>query len=271
MATTLRACVRCGACACLVIVGFCFSKPAAFPAVSAPDERWSCQSAATYSMFEGYVHIIPAFPDLPDPRSLPLIPNILLRHSRKRHHGTTGRTGDRVIGHLQSRYVSIVWNTNILFVLALCFYRLRPRNRGYGLAPPPPPGKQNYFPWRPLLVLSQVARTAVGVCHPAHHPRAGGNVPAELEGVPISALAAFLVPGDRGDCGRVMIAAGWSDGRWAVAACYENCASAGYQVGVRNTWKACTPGDLVVGHTSGMGAVLHFVHQARKGRGGGGC
>lgn len=123
-----------------------------------------------------------------------------------------------------------------------------------------------------MLVLSQISRSIVNVRRPARRPRAGGNVPAEVEGVPISALAAFSVPGDRGCCGRVMVAAGWSDGRWAVAPCYDEYhASCGCPTGgVRNTWKACAPGDMVVGNTSGMGAVLHIVHQVRKGGGRGG-
>ncbi|CAN0102174.1 unnamed protein product, partial [Laminaria digitata] len=59
------------------------------------------------------------------------------------------------------------------------------------------------------------------VRRPAQWPGEGGGVPSEREGVPISSLAAFLVRG--GGCGSCvsMVAAGWVDGRWAVAACFD--------------------------------------------------
>lgn len=96
----------------------------------------------------------------------------------------------------------------------------------------------------------------------ARWPRVLGNVPSEREGVPISALEAFLVPKDGGKS-TIMVAAGWRDGHWAVVPCYDDChGTDGALVGRGQGRKVSTAGDLVVGNTSGIGPPLHFVYQA---------
>lgn len=101
----------------------------------------------------------------------------------------------------------------------------------------------------------------------------------------MSSLAAFCVPGDDGSR-IVMIAAGWDDGRWAMAPCYHD-GSHFYSLGGTNAggerqgskypgppdgafdtlWEACSCGDLAAGDTQDMGAVLHIVYQVNGGHG----
>ena len=121
-------------------------------------------------------------------------------------------------------------------------------------------------------------------------------MPSEREGVPISSLAAFLVPDEGyGSC-LSMVAAGWVDGRWAVAACFDEddgfgavdgdgsragsfsdgggggggtlAGSVGGVGGGRfSSMEACFPvGDVATGDTGGMGPVLHIVYQVMQGR-----
>lgn len=59
-----------------------------------------------------------------------------------------------------------------------------------------------------------------------------------------------------------MVAAGWRDGHWAVAPCYDFChGTDGALVGRGGGRKASPPGDLAVGNTPGIGPPLHFVYQ----------
>ncbi|CBJ30077.1 hypothetical protein Esi_0173_0017 [Ectocarpus siliculosus] len=111
-----------------------------------------------------------------------------------------------------------------------------------------------------------------------------GGVPSEREGVPITSLSAFSVavvagdgedrvPPGRGVVVVAMVAAGWSDGSWAVAPCCysrpdSNCggidAGSSLAEGIEDAWaEACSPlsGDLATGDTSGLGPALHFVCQ----------
>ncbi|CAB1109957.1 unnamed protein product [Ectocarpus sp. CCAP 1310/34] len=111
-----------------------------------------------------------------------------------------------------------------------------------------------------------------------------GGVPSEREGVPITSMSAFsvavvagdgedLVPPGRGIVVVAMVAAGWSDGSWAVApCCYSRHDSSCGRIdvgssaveGIGDAWaEACSPesGDLATGDTGGLGPALHFVCQ----------
>lgn len=127
-----------------------------------------------------------------------------------------------------------------------------------------------------------------------------GGVPVEREGVPITSLAAFSVPGaaegpgaglDRrrrpGRCRVVMVVAGWSDGGWAVAPCgygYADHGCGGAAEGggdgapppVDGGWAereesggetvgvsslSSVNGDLATGDTGGFGPALYFTCQ----------
>ncbi|CAN0315591.1 unnamed protein product, partial [Ectocarpus sp. 12 AP-2014] len=110
-----------------------------------------------------------------------------------------------------------------------------------------------------------------------------GGVPSEREGVPITSLSAFSVAVVAGDGDRVppgrgvvvvaMVAAGWSDGSWAVAPCCcsrpdSSCggihADSSSVAGIADAWaEACSPlsGDLATGDSGGLGPALHFVCQ----------
>lgn len=103
------------------------------------------------------------------------------------------------------------------------------------------------------------------VSTPAHGPRDGGhNVPEEREGVPVTALSAFLAqegggPGQsRSSVGTVMVAVGWEDGQWAVAPCYKDISNEGFGAG---DWAIGSSAGCCTGDTAGLGAVLHIVHQ----------
>lgn len=105
----------------------------------------------------------------------------------------------------------------------------------------------------------------------ARSPAAGnGGVPAEREGVPITSLSAFFVPGGAGaetTGGRVMVAAGWEDGHWAATPCFvADTGGAGCvpSRGVGNgRGRGVTGPGEVRGDTGALasGAVLHIVHQ----------
>lgn len=162
-----------------------------------------------------------------------------------------------------------------VFVWSLAVWQLL---RQHVTTPPTTPGAQRGRGGTP---------SPQNVRQPASPPATTGNknMSTEREGVPITSLAAFVVPendykdsnssaqglwdtSQAADCGScVMVATGWEDGRWTVTPFFSFDEDHGGACALSEGGDDIVGSELeqVGGDTDalGPGAVLHMVHQVK--------